>query len=444
VAAPFSTVYWSEVEKVVQELGLPHITGESLSQSPSQHVLLSALAEKLPGAEAFRPGTIGFKREAAEIRSREQFRASRCAVTFLGNCSRTVVLVTLNLLTRRLAEQNGAIDVQFKQWDALSDWRQGKERLRDVLNCLGLTEGRGGSLMFFSCLREIPDGFGEFIYDQPRVRLGWMASNLAQCGDMAQFERCLGEDVSLKNLETLANQGIWPHIVLPITPANTPNLSKLVPALAELTRGGTIDLVPAPLLNGGDDAPAPGVEEYVAALLAIYRDSRIPLRMVAPQSWVADRVESQSSMASSLDAAGAAVAVLANGDVYAGEAAVGLKDWHLGNILQEGEALRWERLDAVPEVFSASTKPEQCKACDWRYRCGGVDASVMLRREKSPATGWETLFELYCAPRLALFEEELWDSATDAAERNSPPPRDLIIFHENGISLQPAPSAPTN
>ena len=190
-------------------------------------------------------------------------------------------------------------------------------------------------------------------------------------------------------------------------------LPELILRLQEITRGGKVRLVPSPLLIDLLGGP-PTREKLVAALMSIYRDSRIPLRQVTPQSWVAARIDAQEPLVISHEAAGAAVTVLANGNIYAGEVTAGMNDWQLGNILDGSNSLHWERLDPMAEIFSSTdNKPSECQFCDWRYRCGGVDSSVLLLRELQKNVGvarWKDLFQLYCAPRKALFEEALWDS----------------------------------
>ncbi len=232
-------------------------------------------------------------------------------------------------------------------------------------------------------------------------------------------------------------------------------------------------MVPMPLLGradipgpssagqpGGSDTGvrgpgAPSVEAYVEALLAIYRNPQIRLRLVSPLSWVAARVEAQAPLPSSPAAVGAELAVLPNGDLYAGERAVGLERWRLGNVLQDPQDIRWERLDAMAEEYSNAMMPAECQGCDWRYRCGGVDASVRLMEEAAsqrPADAGRTqaapledagrmpapLFELYCAPRKRLFEEILWGSAEAAANGRRKPGRERIELREDGIDFAPA------
>jgi radical SAM protein with 4Fe4S-binding SPASM domain len=271
-------------------------------------------------------------------------------------------------------------------------------------------------------------------------------------------------------------------------------------ALVEATRGATVEVVPAPLacppvpcnVRAVDQAAEaerfqrlrslqpPGLEDCVEALLRIYRDPRIPLRLVSPLSWVAARVNSEAPMVSSLAAAGAEVAVLPDGSLYAGEEAAGREDWRLGNVLDDAQEIRWERLDAMPETFASSVKPERCVSCDWRWRCGGVDAAVVLLEEKqkaesgkqkagggvdassslleaaagqgpagngtggAPAAVLEDagrmpapLFDLYCAPRKRLFEEMLWGSAEAAARQQPRPGRERIELREDGIDFAP-------
>jgi len=212
--------------------------------------------------------------------------------------------------------------------------------------------------------------------------------------------------------------------------------------------------------QGNVRAPAPlPAEDYVEALLAIYRNPRIPLRLVSPISWVSERLDSPTPLISSPASVGAELAVLPNGDLYAGRQAVGLERWRLGNVLEDPKTIRWERLDVMAEAFSNAAKPQQCRRCDWRYRCGGVDASVLLFEEalsqgrpgldetsapvgQVPDGGRPSpMFELYCEPRKRLFEEMLWDSAQVAAQGHAHGPRERIRLHEDGIDYVPVNGA---
>ena len=215
----------------------------------------------------------------------------------------------------------------------------------------------------------------EFIYERPRVRIGWLAGTGRLPGPGRSGAWRQGS-VALANLE-IGNAGLWPHVVLPVTGANVKVLPDLVLALLEATRGGSVEIMPAgfmptrlsrgdvpdrgdrggalpltppartkPLRRGEGPALSPGdlsrmggderhspdakarpgpserapashwerqrltglnrddtnpasVEEHVGALMEIYRNPRIPLRLVSPLSWVAARVGSQAALVGS-------------------------------------------------------------------------------------------------------------------------------------------------
>ena len=106
-------------------------------------------------------------------------------------------------------------------------------------------------------------------------------------------------------------------------------------------------------------------------------------------------------------------AVLPNGELYAGESAAASRQWRLGSALKDGADLRWERLDATTEMSCYSLKPPERAGCDWRYRCGGLDLSILQLEERvgpKRTNGGPSLRELDCAPRKRLFEELLWAS----------------------------------
>ena len=477
VAPPFRAAFWSDIRAIGRDLGLEECPAAAWEQPEIQEKFLTALARQVPGVQAFRPGTIGFLSPPAEMRRREQFRERRAALTFLGLPSRDVVLGALECAANRL-KGRAFVEVQFKQWDTLSDWAVVQERIGEVLSYLLQTKQFDGGVTVFTHLAESKDHLWEFLYDRPRVRVGWLAADLATGSRREEFEHWRRNAPVFENLRSLSDSGAWPYILLPASEANARLLPELVLALIEVTRGGTVEIAPAAMVMSQadrslrippspdpssllrerapegqataygsrsqdathDSSQLPDVDEFVAAMLAIYRNSRIPLRLVSPLSWVKARIDADTALIGSPLAAGAEIAVLANGDIYAGEGCVGLDPWRLGNVLDGADPLAWERLDAMPEVFSRSTAPDRCKTCDWRYRCGGIDPAVRLleqQRHLDARSGWSPLCELYCAPRKALFEEMLWDSVEAAAAGTEKRPRERIELHPDGFTFEP-------
>lgn len=487
VSPPFRTAYWPDVATLASELGFADWDARSLAEPQARGRLLNALADRLPAAAAFRPTGLGSHARPEDIHRREAFRTSTRFVTFLGNCPGHIVRVALGLVADQLTA-GASVNVQFKQWDAFAEWGVGREQIHDVFECLYQSGRYRGGVMLFSKLQQLPANLWHFVYEHPRLRIGWLATELLACDNPTALERYRIESVAFKNLETISADGLWPHVVLPISERNVEMLPELVEALLEATRGGSIEIIPAALLpresfgvlrphhagNTSESAGPRAVEEiqvgllfaqkYVAGLLTIYRSTRLPLSLVAPMSWVATRIDSQEPLASSPAEAGAEVTVLPNGALYASEAAVGLEPWRLGNVLDDPPRIRWERLDLMAESCSLSRKPQECRACDWRYRCGGVDTSVFLMteaeraRRTAPEAGSHnpglaavssdraesfaaSSFPLYCAPRKALLEEILWGSVEAAANRNGTN-RELLQLGEEGIDFVPATEPP--
>ncbi len=438
----------------------------------------SAASLSLTHNDPGRAGIFGFHSHPENIRRREDYRQRQAAVTFVGPCSREVMLGALEAATHRL-KAKASIEMHFKHWETLGDWAVVQERIQDALSYLVQTKRLDCRATVFADFQTANGDLWQFCYDRPRVRVGWLAADLATCSSRGEFEHWCRTAPVFENLRSLGDSGAWPCILLPASQANTRLLPELVLALIEVTRGGTVEIAPAAvvmspadrslrILPSPDPSPSLGerapegqataygsrsrdathdsskladVNEFVAAMLAIYRNSRIPLHLVSPLSWVKARIDADAALIGSPLAAGAEIAVLANGDLYAGEGCVGLDPWRLGNVLDGADPLAWERLDAIPEVFSRSTAPAQCKTCDWRYRCGGIDPAVRLleaQRHIDTGGGWSPLCELYCAPRKALFEEMLWDSVEAAAAGTEKRPRERIELHPDGFTFEPA------
>jgi radical SAM protein with 4Fe4S-binding SPASM domain len=389
----------------------------------------------------FRPERIAFSAPAAEVRGREQFRSRYRLVKFLGKCSRDVVSGVLEIVGKQLAARS-SIEVHFRQWDAASAGQDGLEAIRDICGILRGMGRFGAPLVLFSDLQELHPELWQFVYERPVIRVAWLASELLACAGQNGFEDVCHSSAALKNLREMSEGGLWPHVVLPVSGANVGVLPELVASLLELTRGATIEIVPVSFLPGLKEPGAPPeVTEYVEALLKLYMAPNAPLRLASPLSWVSERMDSEAAMMSSPASAGAEVAVLPDGNLYANEFGVGIDRWHLGNVLTDGENLRWERLDVMPEALIYSKQPERCQQCDWRYRCGGLDASVYLRAEKleeaNGGDGLGPLAELYCAPRKRLFEEMLWGSVEASAQGQSTRLRERIELSDAGIGYMP-------
>ena len=445
------------------------------------------MADGAGGDERFRPQRVGFAPDGADVRRVEAFRSAHRRVSFGSACRREVVCRTLEVLAHGFP-RGGTVDIELAGRVTLATRDAVGAVLGEIYAALYGRLGLRGNLFAFSELSAVDPELWDLVYDRPRVRLGWLARELASCGDDAALEEIAAGSTAFQGLRTIAEGGLWPHIVLPATRTNVRLLPEMVPALLEVTRGASIDIVPAPFVPSMPGAEAPAPDDYTEAVLALYRNRAVPLRLVSPLSWVAARMNSQVPLVRSAASAGAEIAVTPNGDLYVGEFGVGIERWRIGNVLQASGSvltfstgterkmaergagltptLHWERLDAAPESFSNAMQPERCQTCDWRYRCGGLDASVFQLEERrrlaaergSVGTAaaalerieawpegetagddgdWPDLAELYCAPRKALFEEMLWDCAESAAQRQAAKPRERLELSDEGIAYVP-------
>jgi radical SAM protein with 4Fe4S-binding SPASM domain len=470
--------FWRNAEELLSQLGLEDISIEDLDSSrEAQGRLLSRLSSRIVERDVFLPGNVGFRTGPTDIRHLTFSRGRSRVVKFLARCSRELVLGVLDAVGTELAS-GGRIEVHLQNLELTTESRNEIEGIGEICAFLRDKRQLGGVVIMSGALPKVDSKLWEFIYDRSFIHVGWLAVDLLNCGDLQRFVELCGESVSLRNLRQMGEEGIWPQVVQPVSGTNVRILPEMVLRLLELTRGAKIEIVPAPFLPGLDgQAGAPGLEDYVAALMELYLDSRTPSRFVSPLSWVSERMDSEATLIGSSASAGSEIAVLPDGDLYASEYGVGLRPWHLGNVLKGGQNLRWERLDALPEALIYSQQPEQCRACVWRYRCGGLDASVFLLEERlhavlgvacgpqppqregkngehkesgSPllksSTGeaganglWpdRSLAALYCEPRRRLFEEMLWDYVEAAAQKQPQQPRERIKLSDEGIQYSP-------
>ena len=230
VAPPFRAARWPDTELLGQELRLPDFVGASLGERGAQRALLSVLADRVPGAGAFRPRRIGFRPLPGDMARREAYRQSGRSVIFLGRCSREVVLSALEAVTQGLGP-SGIVEVSLKRWDPVGDWPTGRERIDDIISYLYQSRHCGCALTLFSDLLEVDPGLWEFIYQRPRVRVAWVARELMECRSMQDFQAQREQSAALGNLERLGEAGLWPHVVLPVCQDNCHILPELVLAL---------------------------------------------------------------------------------------------------------------------------------------------------------------------------------------------------------------------
>jgi len=434
---------------------LAEISMETLGASrAAQERFLERLAARAPDAAAFRPERIRFGAGPGDVGRREEFRSHYRLVKFLGRCSREVLLGTLETVGRQLAAR-ARIEAHFREWDVPGAGFGGAEAVCDACSLLRAMGCYGAPLVLFSDLQKPDAGLWQFVYEHPVVRIAWVASELLACAGAPEFEAICHTSPALKNLREISDGGLWPQVVLPVSAANVRALPELVGGLLELTRGASIEMLPTTLLPAFKQrAPPPEVGEYVEALLQIYAAPSTPLHLVSPLSWVSARIDSEVAMISSAASAGAEIVVLPDGELYASEFGAGIERWRLGNVLKDRENLRWERLDVIPEALSCSGQPQRCRACDWRFRCGGLDASAFMLEERRQVqaqaaaseeapwgTGWPgPLAELHCAPRKRLFEEMLWGSAEAAARGRTSGARERLELSDEGVGYVPVAS----
>ncbi|MGA3058642.1 MAG: hypothetical protein ABSE70_11525, partial [Candidatus Limnocylindrales bacterium] len=234
VCAPFRTAYWAELGAMASELGFANLTARSLESPEAQEIFLSHLAGRL--GTAFRPAWVGFRSSPGEIRRRELFRRQYQLVSFLGSCSRDVVMSALELIAGGV-RRGGTVDVRFKGWDAAADWTAGRAMVSDACSYLYHSSQHLSNVALFSSLAKFDADLWAFFYERPRVRIAWQAGEFAACRSLEEFNGYARQSVAFKNLQELSALGLWPHVVLPVSAANTPALPELVPALLDETRG---------------------------------------------------------------------------------------------------------------------------------------------------------------------------------------------------------------
>ena len=442
VSPPFRTAHWPSLEALAKELGLIDVSVDTIDRPEAQVKLLTALAERVPGCEAFQPARVGWRLSRQEIRGREAYRQNHRMVTFLGRCSREVMLEGLEAATHGLSPK-ASVEVQFKESDILADWSLRADQVREAYSLLFQAKQLRVKVLVFSELRGVDESLVEFVYEHPPTRIAWLATALAECASAAELGREFETDASFANLGRLSNAGIWPHVVLPISRANVRILNEIVLTVLEVTRGASIELLPTPCIRQLAHVPAPPEpDDYASALVGLYNDTGTPPHLVSPMSWVAARMNSEVPLISSAEAVGAHLVILPDGSAYPSEWALGFERHCLGNVLASQEPMRWERLDALPETVDRSVRSEGCSRCDWRYRCGGLDPQSFPRPEdqQSPAPG-SVVRKLYCQPRKRLFEEMFW-ARIDAAKANGGQAgRERLTLLDQGVAFQPVDPA---
>jgi hypothetical protein len=97
------------------------------------------------------------------------------------------MLGALEVLLKRM-RRNCVIDVCLKQLDSSEDWLMAGDRIWDLCNFLYRSKQCRGQIVAFSTLRELDNRTWELLYDRPRVRVGWIASDLVSFQEPVRFD----------------------------------------------------------------------------------------------------------------------------------------------------------------------------------------------------------------------------------------------------------------
>jgi len=161
----------------------------------------------------------------------------------------------------------------------------------------------------------------------------------------------------------------------------------------------------------------PSPEKVVQGLTSVYRSKLWQEWQLYPFNVSAQRLTESSMAAVGCGAAGGSVpAVAANGDVYPCTYLVGMKKFHLGNIMDA----TFPKNDVLDRMFDELhvDHREDCRQCSWRYLCGGGCPVGRLLVSDNPAAGMEVKSycqKMNCDFTKSIFEALLWERATASA-----------------------------
>ena len=108
--------------------------------------------------------------------------------------------------------------------------------------------------------------------------------------------------------------------------------------------------------------------------------------------------------------------VAANGDVYPCIYLVGIKRFHIGNMM-DGSYPRTEVLQRMYDDLHVDHR-EDCKGCAWRYKCGGGCPLGRLTVLNNPAASLAVKTyckKICCDYTRSILETLLWKKAQEAA-----------------------------
>jgi uncharacterized protein len=319
-------------------------------------------------------------------------------------------------------EEGGLLEVVFFGGEPLLNWPLAKEVIIHCEKCRdGEHKGKTRKYHMASNLSFLPPDLIEWARKYDISFLCDVDGPPAIHNLSRQFKDGRGTYESVaQNVQCISAAGLNVYLRATITAQNQDYLLEIAEQHKALG-GRSSGFCPVhPVNTDGDILPQrllPLPEKVIEGMTRVYRSKLWQEWQLFPFNVTAQRITASSPAFVGCGApCGTILAVAANGDVYPCTFLVGVKRFHLGNIMDAS----FPKRDVLEWMFNELHVDHRvdCRQCSWRYLCGGGCPLERLMASDNPMATNEV--KTYCKKMCCDYTKNnleilLWEKAQEAA-----------------------------
>ncbi len=225
-----------------------------------------------------------------------------------------------------------------------------------------------------------------------------------------------------QNIQRLTDAGLRVDLRATITALNQERLLETTEH-HKVIGGHSSAFVPVNPVNSDEDilpeSLLPSPQKIINGMIEVYENNTWEDGRLYPFNQYADRLRSEARMVLGCGAPyGNTPIVDVNGDVYPCIYLVGMRRFHMGNIMSED----YPKRKVVQEMYDRLhvDRMEDCRSCPWRYLCGGGCPlwRLTIQNNSRASTGVIRYCKgMSCDYTKKMIELLLWDKAQETASK---------------------------
>ncbi len=225
-----------------------------------------------------------------------------------------------------------------------------------------------------------------------------------------------------QNIQRLRDAGLRVDLRATITALNQERLLETTEHHKRIG-GNSSAFVPVNPVNSDEDilpeSLLPSPQKIINGMIQVYESKTWEEGKLYPFNQYAERFRSEARMALGCGAPfGNTPIVDVNGDVYPCIYLVGMRRFHMGNIMSED----YPHIKIVQKMYDGLhvDRMDDCKACSWRYMCGGgcpLWRLTVQNNNRASAGVIRYCKGMSCDYTKRIIEVVLWDKAKETASK---------------------------